>query len=264
MELKHQLTPALKQLRLSGILETLEARHRQAVEGKWSHVEFLQRLLQDEVERRGQKQLQLRLRRAGINTGKSLESFDFNFNPGINRQQVLALAAGDYIREKRNVILCGPTGVGKTHLAEALSQEACRQGFGVLFVNAYKMLQHLHGGRADDSWERRFKTYLRADLLILDDFGLKPLQAPAPSDLYDVINERYERGSILLTSNRPPAEWPGLFGDPLLASAGIDRLCHRAEIVIIRGQSFRAQNRHLLEQEQLLPAEPTTSGENNG
>ena len=248
MELKHQLTPHLKQLRLSGILETLDARHRQAVDGKWSYIEFLERLLQDEVERRGQKQLHLRLRRATLNTTKSLETFDFSFNPTINRQQLLALASGDYIRQKRNVIICGPTGVGQSHLAQALGQEACRQGFQVLFLNAYKMLQHLHGGRADDSLERRLKTYLRPDLLILDDFGLKPLQTPAPTDLYDVINERYERGSILLTSNRPPAEWPGLFGDPLLAAAGIDRLCHQAEITVIRGDSFRAQARQQLEE----------------
>lgn len=249
MELKHQLTPHLKQLRLSGILETFDARHRQAVDGKWSYIEFLERLLQDEVERRGQKQLRLRLRRATLDTTKTLETFDFTFNPSLNRQQLLALAAGDYIRQKRNIILCGPTGVGKSHLSQALGQEACRQGFQVLLINAYKMLQHLHGGRADDSLERRLKIYLRPDLLILDDFGLKPLQAPAPTDLYDVINERYERGSILLTSNRPPAEWPGLFGDPLLAAAGIDRLCHRAEIIVIRGESFRAQTRQTLEPE---------------
>jgi DNA replication protein DnaC len=249
MELKHQLTPHLKHLRLSGILETLDARHRQAVDGKWSYIEFLERLLQDEVERRGQKQLNLRLRRATLAPTKTLETFDFSFNPTINRQQLLALAAGDYIRDKRNVILCGPTGVGKSHLAQALGHEACRRGYDVLFVNAYKMLQHLHGGRADDSLERRVKFYLRPELLILDDFGLKPLQAPAPSDLYDVINERYERGSLLLTSNRPPAEWPGLFGDPLLAAAGIDRLCHRAEMIIIRGESFRAQTRQRFEAE---------------
>jgi len=248
MELKHQLTPQLKQLRLSGILETLEARHRQAVDGKWSYVEFLEHLLQDEVQRRGQRQLNLRLRRATLDTTKTMETFDFNFNPGLNRQQLLALAVGDYVHEKRNVIICGPTGVGKSHLAQALGQEACRRGFDVLFTNAYKMLQHLHGGRADDSLERRLKTYRRPDLLILDDFGLKPLQAPAPTDLYDIINERYEHGSILLTSNRPPAEWPGLFGDPLLAAAGIDRLCHRAEIIIIRGESFRAKDRQQLQE----------------
>ena len=102
------------------------------------------------------------------------------------------------------------------------------------------MLQHIHGGRADGSWEQRFASYLRPDLLILDDFGLKPLRDRMPADLYDVMNERYEVGSILVTSNRAPAEWPDLFGDPLLASAGLDRLAHQAETLVITGRSFRA------------------------
>jgi len=245
--LQEQLTPKLKQLRLSGILATLEARTRQAIDGHWSYVDFLERLLEDEVERRAQKQLALRVRRAALNTTKTLERFDWSFNPSLNRQQVLQLASGDYIRRKRNVLICGPSGVGKSHLAQALSHEACRQGFDVLFVNAHKMLLHLHGGRADGTWERRLATYVRPDLLVLDDFGLKPLVDPAPSDLYDVINERYEVGSILLTSNRAPAEWPDLFGDPLLASAGLDRLAHHAETVVITGRSYRAQRRALTE-----------------
>lgn len=248
----HQLTPNLKHLRLSGILETLEARNRQAIDAQWSYVEFLARLLEDEVERRAQKQLALRVRRSAVSTTKTLESFDFAFNPTLNRQQVLHLASCDFIRQKHNVLICGPTGTGKTHLAQALAHEACRQGFDVLFANAHKMLQHIHGGRADGTWERRLSLYLRPDLLVLDDFGLKPLQPPAPEDLYDVINERYEQGSILLTSNRPPAEWPDLFGNPLLASAGIDRLAHRAEIVTITGASYRAQSRRRLEQEVLI------------
>ena len=240
MELTHQLIPQLKQLRLSGILETLEARHRQAIDGKWSYIEFLEHLLEDEVERRAQKQLALRVRRATVNTTKTLEGFDFNFNPSINRQQILHLASCDYIRRKRNVLICGPSGVGKSHVAQSLAHEACRQGFDVLFVTAHKMLQHLHGGRADGTWEKRLAVYLRPDLLILDDFGLKPLSEMAPADLYDVINERYEVGSIVVTSNRAPSEWPELFGNPLLASAGIDRLAHHAELIVITGRSFRA------------------------
>jgi DNA replication protein DnaC len=128
-------------------------------------------------------------------------------------------------------------------LAQALAHEAARQGFEVLFANTHKLLQHLQGARADGTWERRLAQYLRPDLLVLDDFGLKPLTEPAPSDLYDVINERYEVGSVLVTSNRAPDEWPDLFGNPLLASAGLDRLAHHAETLIITGRSYRAQGR---------------------
>jgi len=249
MELKHQLSGQLRQLRLSGVLETMENRNRQAIDGQWNYIEFLSRLLEDEIERRAQKQLSLRLRRATLNTTKTLEGFDFTFNPHINRQQILNLAGCDFIREKRNALICGPTGVGKTHIAQALGQEAARQGCDVLLVSVQKLLAHLNGGRADGSWERRLTNYLRPDLLILDDFGLKPIQPPGPEDLYDIINERYEKGSILLTSNRAPSEWPDIFLDPLLASAGLDRLLDRAEVVIIRGASFRAQSRTRLEQE---------------
>jgi len=168
MELHQQLTPKLKQLRLSGVLATLDARHRQAIDGQWPYVEFLERLLEDEIERRAQKQLALRVRRAALNTTKTLEGFDGSFHPTINRQQVLHLASCAYIRQRSNVLLCGPTGVGKSHLAQALAHEACRQGFDVLFVNTHKMLQHLHGGRADGTWAKRLHGYLRPALLVLD------------------------------------------------------------------------------------------------
>jgi DNA replication protein DnaC len=253
----HQLIPFLKRLRLSGILQTLEARNQQAIDGRWTYVEFLARLLEDEVERRAQKQLALRIRRAAINTTKTLEGFDFAFNPSLNRQQVLDLATCNYVRQKRNVLICGPTGVGKTHLAQALTHEACRQGYTALFVNTYRMLQHINGGRADSTLERRFQTYRRPDLLVLDDFGLKPLRPPAPEDLYDVVNERYERGSILVTSNRALEEWPDLFGNPLLASAGLDRLTHKAHVVVITGASFRSHGPDPAREEVLL--EPTAS-----
>ena len=242
MEIRHQLTPKLKSLRLSGILETLDVRTQQAITEQLSYVEFLQRLVEDEVERRMQKQLALRLRRAAVDLGKTLEGFDFSFNVGINRQQVFDLATCQFVEKHESVLIQGPAGVGKSHLAQALGHEACRRGYDVLFIPAARMLGHLHGGRADNSYERRLLTYTRPDLLVLDDFGLKPLSTLGPEDFYDVINERYERGS-LMTSNRALVEWPDLFQNPLLASAALDRLTHNAHQIVITGESFRAKGR---------------------
>lgn len=232
MDLTHQLTPHLKRLRLSGLLETLDIRNQQAIDEKWSYIEFLSRLLEDEAQRRDQKQLALRIRRSTINSTKTLETFDFSFNPTINRQQILDLAGGLYIQQKRNVIICGPAGVGKSHLAQALGHEACRRGYKVLFTSTHHMLGQLNAGRADDTYQRRLNSYLKPELLIIDDFGLKPLHPPGPEDLYDIISQRYEQGSVVLTSNRSPSEWYDLFNDPLLASAALDRLLHGAHAIV--------------------------------
>ena len=243
------LVPNLKLLRLSGILETIEVRNQQAIREQWTYEEFLTRLLQDEVERRAQKHLDLRIRRSGINTSKTLERFNFAFNPTINRQQVYDLATCQFVRQHRNLLLCGQTGVGKSHLAQALAHQAARQGFrvpsGCLLTTAHGMLSHLHAGRADGSHERRLATYLRPDLLVIDDFGLKPLPPSGPSDMYDIINERYEIASIILTSNRAPSEWQELFGDPLLGSAGLDRLGDRAIVLTMTGPSYRLSRKEV-------------------
>ena len=243
-----QLTPYLKELRLSGILAGLEARIEQAGSEQWGYEEFLTRLLQEEVERRHQKQPGTRLRvlalrRGNVTSTKTLETFDFGFNPSINRRQILDLAAGAYLRQHRNVLICGQTGVGKSHLAHALAHEAARQGASVLCTSAHQMLVHINAGRADGTYAKRLATYLRPHLLVIDDFGLKPLPASGPVDFYDVINERYEQRSIVLTSNRAPTELPALFGDPLLANATLDRLAHSAVVLTITGRSFRLTSR---------------------
>lgn len=241
MELASQLTPKLKSLRLSGILETLEVRNKQAVEERCSYVEFLQKLLEDEVERRGQKQLEMRLRRSHLDLGKTLEVFDFAFNPSVNRAQVFDLATCGYVRSAEAVFLLGPAGVGKTHLAQALGHEAVRRGFDVLFTRASQMLMNLQAGRADGSYDRRLAAYTSVDVLILDDFGLKPMRPPAPEDLYEVIDGRYGHRPLILTTNRAFDEWPDLFDNSVLASAALDRLAHGATQIVLSGDSYRAK-----------------------
>lgn len=241
MESLSQLQPKLKSLRLSGILETLDVRNQQAIDERCTYVDFLQRLLEDEIERRNQKQLALRLRRSALEATKTLESFDFQFNAAIHRQQIYDLATCAFVERSEGVWIIGPAGVGKTHLAQALGHEAVRRGYDVLFTRTSALLATLHGGRADGSYERRLLNYLRPDVLILDDFGLKPMRPPASEDLYDVIDGRYQRASTIVTTNRAFGEWPELFDQPLLASAAIDRLADGATQLVITGDSYRAK-----------------------
>ena len=235
-----QLAPMLKQLRLSGILDSLESRNRQAIEEKLAYSQFLALLIQDEVARREHKKLQLRLRRAAFRNHKSLEEFDFAFNPSINRAQIMELATCRFIEEKASVLIADPTGTGKSHIAQALGHEAIRKGFDVLFSTQSKLLGQLHAARATNAYERRFAALAKVELLIIDDFGLKPLQAPQDEDFHDLVAERYERQSTIVTSNLDFAEWDDAFPNRLLGAAIIDRLRHGAYRVVLDGKSYRS------------------------
>jgi DNA replication protein DnaC len=259
MDLAHQLTPMLKSLRLSGILETLEIRNRGAIESKLSYVEFLAQLVEDEVERRAQHKLKMRLRRAAFDPQKTLETFDFGACPKLSQKEVADLATCRFIESHENVFFVGPAGVGKSHLAQALGHEACRRGYDVLFMPAARALAQLAAGRADGTYERRLAGFARPHLLILDDFGLKPLRPPAPEDLYEIVAERYEKGSVILTSNRAFAEWPELLGEPLLASAALDRLAHDAHQVLITGESYRTRATRRRTAEKKVPSADANS-----
>jgi DNA replication protein DnaC len=234
-----QLIPVLKKLRLSGVLDSLDLRLRQAVEDDLSHSEFLYRLFSDEAERREAKQLALRLRRASFEQEKSIEEFEFAFNPKLPKSRLIDLATCGFVAKKASVILIGPAGVGKSHIAQALGNRACRAGYNALYVRASSIFEQLRAARADNGYERKLTQLAKADLLIIDDLGLRPLKGNEPEDLYEIISRRYERGAMVITSNRAVEEWYPLFGDPLLASAAMDRLLHYAEVLVLEGESYR-------------------------
>ena len=239
MGVTDDLVPVLKKLRLSGVLETLDLRNREAVDDDLAHTEYLFRLLHDEVDRRESKQLTQRLRRANFEAMKSIEDFDFQFNPNVPKAKVIDLATCHFVERKANVVIVGKTGVGKSHLAQALGHRACRAGYSALYIAAHDMLTQLRASRADQTYDKKLARFTSPDLLILDDLGLRPLTGDEPIDLYEIIRSRYERGAMILTSNRDTAEWYPLFGDSLLASAAMDRLMHHAIVLDIDGESYR-------------------------
>ena len=235
------LTPHLKQLRLSGILDSLEARNRQAIDAKLAYTEFLALLIEDEVARREQKKYASRLRRAAFRTTKTLEGFDFDRLPQINRGLVHDLATGRYLDERAPVLIVGPCGTGKSHLAQALGHCAVRQGADVLFTTCANLTASLNAARATGAYERKLASLARVPLLIIDDFGLKPLRPPADEDLHELIAERYETVATIVTSNLDLPEWDQAFpANRLLASATLDRLRHNAYCLTLDGKSYRA------------------------
>lgn len=243
MSVTDELVPLLKKLRMSGVLDSLELRLGEATEDNLGHQEFLYRLLNDEVERRDAKQLELRVRRANFEHQKTLEDFDFHFNPQIPKAKVLDLATCTFVSRKENVLLLGATGVGKSHIAQALGHRACRLGHRTLFLTAHELMKQLRAGRGDGTYDKRLIKITDVDLLIIDDLGLRPLDSNEQIDLYEVIRLRYERGATVLTSNRDEQELHGLFGDALLASAAMDRLTHHSHALHLEGESYRNQRK---------------------
>jgi DNA replication protein DnaC len=239
----HPLLPKLRQLKLGGMAQTLDVRATQATQQQLTPVEFLALLLDDELERRGQQRLAHRLAQSGCDEQKTLARFDFAAALGINRAFIQDLATCAFIARHENVLVCGPTGVGKSHLANALAIESLKRDQTVVYRNTQRLLTDLNAARASGMYPRLLARILTVGLLVLDDFGLQPLSPQAAQDLYDIISERYEHGSVIVTSNRAFEEWPAAFGNDLLASAALDRLTHHAHSLIIRGESFRQRSR---------------------
>jgi DNA replication protein DnaC len=221
------------------VLQSLELRLRQAGDDSLAYEEFLLRLLADEVDRRGAKQLEQRLRRASFEHHRTLEDFDFQFNPQLPKSKILELGTCTFVERNEPVLIVGPTGTGKSHLAQALGHRACRAGFTALYIAANELLRQLRTARADNTYDRKLLRFTAVELLIIDDLGLRPLVGEEAMDLYEIIRLRYERASTVVTSNRAVGELGTLFGDPLLASAAMDRLLHNAHVIVLEGDSYR-------------------------
>jgi len=243
MKIDGQIENKLKLLRLTGMLETLPVRVTQAEDSNSGYLDFLMTLLEDEYERRQSGRLLKRLKKAGFEEEKTLEGFDFSFNPQIPAKKIKQMANCAYIEHRENIFLLGPVGVGKSHIAQALGHVACRMGYEVLYTKAAKMFRYLNGGRADNSWDRRIRGYTIADLLIIDDFGLKPLTPVQSDDFYEVINERYMKKSVIFTGNRSIEDWQGLFPDPIIANSAMDRIAHNSHQIVMTGESYRNKGR---------------------
>jgi DNA replication protein DnaC len=234
-----ELTTQLKKLSLSGMLDSLSDRNQEAIANQMAYTDFLSLLVQDEVLLREHRRHQRRYRQAGFRGEKTLENFDFDFNPKIKQKQVRDLATCHFIREKYPVIIVGPCGTGKTHLAEALGFCAIQKGYDVYCTKQSKLSEELQGAKACGEYNKKLHSFAKIKLLIIDDFGLEPLSPNQEEVLHDLISERYELSSTIITSNLAVSEWHEAFTNKLLGSATIDRLRHNAYELELDGKSYR-------------------------
>jgi DNA replication protein DnaC len=239
MEMNTSLKTVLKRLRLSGLLITLQDRIAYAKKQSLPYQDFLELILQDEIDRRDQTGLALRLQKAQFQEEQVFENFDWNAPITFDRDKVKDIFSLGFLERREDAILMGPVGVGKTFLASAIGHSACRAGKKVLFTRADALLKELLQSRADHSTDKTMRKLISMDLLIIDDFGLRRLSHEQSSDLYEIIVERHKRASTIFTSNRTIDEWIPLFDDPILAQSAIDRLAHNAHQIVIEGDSYR-------------------------
>lgn len=237
-----RLSTMLKRLRLSGLAQALDVRLQEAAGHQLSHAEFLELVLQDELLVRDERQTARRVKAADFRELKPLDDFDWSFNPSINRKQVYDLATCRFIREGRDLLLLGPPGVGKSFLVQALGHQAIKQGFVVYYRSIFDVVRDfLHQEALAD--EKVLMKYLKPDLLIVDDMGMKQLPRKSGEFLFEIIMRRYEVKSTIMTSNRPLEDWGKLIGDVPSATAILDRFLHHAQIVSLTGKSYRLRHR---------------------
>ncbi len=233
------ITKKMSRLKLSGMVETLNQRLDEAMKEKWSYSTFIEMLLTDEIERKNHRQLTMRLAKSRLEVNKTLETFNFAFNTDIPAALIRELSSCEFMEKKQNIFLLGPSGVGKSHIAQGLGHQACRREEDVLYYCTHQLLEWIHSGHGDGTHKRRLAQAIKTPLLILDDLGLQALSELQQNDLYQLVAGRYEKNSTIITSNRDISEWSSIFSNPLLGTAVVDRLVHRGVLIAIEGPSWR-------------------------
>jgi DNA replication protein DnaC len=241
--MKETMSASLKKLRLSGLAQTLEVRLQEARGNSLSHEEFLELILQDELNIRRERLIRRRTKAAAFREVKTLEDFNWSFNPSIRKNRIYDLATGQFVREGKDVLFLGPPGVGKTFLSEALGYQMIKMGFTVLYRSIFDLVREFMRDEAVSGEERILTKYLKADLVIIDDMGMKQLPKRSGEILFEIILRRHQKRSTIMTSNRPLEEWGKLLGDVPSATAILDRFLLTAVIVEITGKSYRLKDR---------------------
>jgi DNA replication protein DnaC len=257
--MNESLRRTLKQLRLSGLLESLEIRLQEAAGHCLDHAEFLELIVQDELAVRGNRKLERQFKLAQFRERKSLEDFDWSFNPSIPRKQIYDLASCRFLREGRDVLWLGPPGVGKSFMVQAIGYQAIKAGYTVYYRSIFDLVRDFLHDEVLGQENKTLNKYLKPELLIIDDMGMKQLPRRSGECLFEVVMRRYETRSTMMTSNRPLEDWGKLLGDAPGASAILDRFLHHAELVQMNGRSYRLRHQSASSSDEVQDSKPANA-----